>query len=562
MTWDFALPDWWERLQQGRPLVPETLPLDHEAARRAVDAFRLLRLADVEGTPTLGDAGGEWFERIVAALFGSWDPIARERWIREVFLLVPKKNSKTTNGALLMLVALLLNRRPHAPFCLTAPMQDTADEAFEAIVGAIDLDPVLRKKIHVRDHLKTLVHRETGATLEIITFDYKALTGRKFVGTLLDELHVIGRMANASKAIRQIRGGMVPFPEAFLVTITTQSDGQPAGSFRSELLKAREVRDGKRKGGRTLPVLYEFPPEVQRARKPEERGREGWRDPKLWAFVNPNVGRSITVPRLLDGFGDQRDEEELQGWASQHLNVEVGTGINVDGWVGATFWDLASESERVESLEKLLEASEVVTIGLDGGGLDDLLGVSVLGRRASDKRWLHWGLGICHEIALERRKEEADRLRSFAEDGDLVIVEEVGQDAEIVADTVEQCEKSGLLDNIGMDPAGVGALADAIEARKIARERIIGIPQGWRLAGAIKSTERKLAGGDLIHQGSAFMQWTIGNAKIEQRANAILVSKAVSGVGKIDPVIALFNSAALMTLNPKPRSKKYQFFVL
>lgn len=562
MTWDFALPDWWERLQQGRPLVPETLPLDQEAARRAVDAFRLLRLADVEGTPTLGDAGGEWFERIVAALFGSWDPVARERWIREVFLLVPKKNSKTTNGALLMLVALLLNRRPHAPFCLTAPMQDTADEAFEAIVGAIDLDPVLRKKIHVRDHLKTLVHRETGATLEIITFDYKALTGRKFVGTLLDELHVIGRMANASKAIRQIRGGMVPFPEAFLVTITTQSDGQPAGSFRSELLKAREVRDGKRKGGRTLPVLYEFPPEVQRARKPEERGREGWRDPKLWAFVNPNVGRSITVPRLLDGFGDQRDEEELQGWASQHLNVEVGTGINVDGWVGATFWDLASESERVESLDKLLEASEVITIGLDGGGLDDLLGVSVLGRRASDKRWLHWGLGICHAVALERRKEEADRLRSFEEDGDLVIVDEVGDDAELVADICEKVEKSGLLDNVGMDPAGVGALADAIEARKIARERIIGIPQGWRLAGAIKSTERKLAGGDLIHQGSAFMQWTVGNAKIEQRANAILVSKAVSGVGKIDPVIALFNSAALMTLNPKPRSRKYQFFVL
>lgn len=562
MTWDFALPDWWERLQQGRPLVPETLPLDQEAARRAVDAFRLLRLADVEGTPTLGDAGGEWFERIVAALFGSWDPVARERWIREVFLLVPKKNSKTTNGALLMLVALLLNRRPHAPFCLTAPMQDTADEAFEAIVGAIDLDPVLRKKIHVRDHLKTLVHRETGATLEIITFDYKALTGRKFVGTLLDELHVIGRMANASKAIRQIRGGMVPFPEAFLVTITTQSDGQPAGSFRSELLKAREVRDGKRKGGRTLPVLYEFPPEIQRARKPEERGREGWRDSKLWAFVNPNVGRSITVPRLLDGFGDQRDEEELQGWASQHLNVEVGTGINVDGWVGATFWDLASESERVESLDKLLEASEVVTIGLDGGGLDDLLGVSVLGRRASDKRWLHWGLGICHAVALERRKEEADRLRSFEEDGDLVIVDEVGDDAELVADICEKVEKSGLLDNVGMDPAGVGALADAIEARKIARERIIGIPQGWRLAGAVKSTERKLAGGDLIHQGSAFMQWTVGNAKIEQRANAILVSKAVSGVGKIDPVIALFNSAALMTLNPKPRSRKYQFFVL
>ncbi len=562
MTWDLSCPDWWQRLNEGRPLVRETLPIDVEAAARAVNAFRLLRLADVEGTPTLADAGGPWFEAIVAALFGSWDPVARERWIREIFLLVPKKNSKTTNGALLMLIALLLNRRPHAPFCLTAPMQDTADEAFEAIVGAIDLDPVLRKKIHVRDHLKTLVHRETEASLEIITFDYKALTGRKFVGTLLDELHVIGRMANASKAIRQIRGGMVPFPEAFLVTITTQSDGQPAGVFRSELKKARDIRDGKIRNGRTLPVLYEFPNEIQRARKPEERGKEGWRNPALWHLVNPNVGRSITVPRLQELLAEATDEEELRGAASQHLNVEIGTGVNVDGWTGAEYWDLCAEAERVESLEALLEVSEVVTIGLDGGGLDDLLGLAVLGRRATDKKWLHWGRGFCHPIVLERRKEEADRLRSFEEEGDLVIVDDVGDDAEGVADVVEQCERSGLLDNVGMDPAGVGAIADAIEARGIKRERIIGIPQGWRLAGAIKSTERKLAGGSFVHQGSAFMQWTIGNAKIEQRANAILVSKAASGVGKIDPVIALFNAAALMTLNPKPRSRKYQFFTL
>ena len=52
-------------------------------------------------------------------MFGSVDPVTRERMIRELFALVPKKNSKTTDGALLMVTALLLNQRPRAGFVMT-----------------------------------------------------------------------------------------------------------------------------------------------------------------------------------------------------------------------------------------------------------------------------------------------------------------------------------------------------------------------------------------------------------------------------------------------------------
>jgi hypothetical protein len=144
--------------------------------------------------------------------------------------LVPTHN--TTNGALLMLTALLLNQRPKAPYIMTAPVQDVAELAFSAVSGAIALDPVLDKKLHVREHLKTIIHRETGATLEIMTFDPSVLTGQKVVGALIDELHVCAKMSKASSAIRQLRGGMLPFPEAFLAFITTQSEEQPAGVFK------------------------------------------------------------------------------------------------------------------------------------------------------------------------------------------------------------------------------------------------------------------------------------------------------------------------------------------
>src|SRR5688500_13890900 len=122
---------------------------------RAVAAFNMLRLSDVPGTPTMAEAGGSWFTDIVRALVGSLDPVT-------------KKNAETTCGALLMLVALLLNLRPRAPFAMRGPVQDTAEDAFNAAAGAIALDPVLEKKLWVRDHKKTIVHRETKAELEVM----------------------------------------------------------------------------------------------------------------------------------------------------------------------------------------------------------------------------------------------------------------------------------------------------------------------------------------------------------------------------------------------------------
>ena len=62
--------------------------------------------------------------------------------------------------------------------------------------------------------------------------------------------------------------------------------------------------------------------------------------------------------------------------------------------------------------------------------------------------------------------------------------------------------------------------------------------------------ERKLAEGALVHGGSGLMAWCVGNAKVEPRGNAILITKQASGSAKIDPLMALLNAAELMGRNP------------
>ena len=120
------------------------------------------------------------------------------------------------------------------------------------------------------------------------------------------------------------------------------------------------------------------------------------------------------------------------------------------------------------------------------------------------------------------------------------------------------------MDRIGVDQAGIGEIVDEIEGRGIANDRIVGIPQGWRLNGAIKTAERRVAGTEdggkrMIHAGSRMMAWCVGNAKGEPKGNATSITKQVSGSGKIDPVMAMFNAVALMAMNPEARSGRSKY---
>lgn len=567
MVWDLSCLDWEDRIKAGRSLVPD-LPLNEKEADRAVAVFNRLRLPDVVGTPTLEEAAGDWFREIVAALFGSL--VGGERLIREIFLLVAKKNAKTTNGAALMLAAQMLNRSPRAEFLLIGPTQAISEIAYNQAVGMILADPELTKnRFRIQDHVKKITYRgAVTSTLQIRTFDQDVLNGVKpSGGVLIDELHLLGKKAGAARVISQIRGGMVPFPNAFLAFITTQSDMPPAGVFKSELLMARKVRDGVSPSRGLLPVLYEFPKVMMEG--------DDWRDPANWPMVTPNAGRSISIPRLIEerARAIEVGEEEFRVWASQHLNVEVGLALHTDRWAGADYWEACTD--RTLTLEALIERSEVITIGVDGGGLDDLLGLAVLGREIGTKRWLLWTKAWVFRKALGRAPEGADekaiaaaikhrksdvveRLLDFAHDGDLTIVDNVGDDIHELGDVVALVLASGKLPDenaIGLDPYCIGAIVEEMGRRKLDTDKaLMAIPQGWKMTGAITTTARQLAGNMLVHAGQPMMAWCVGNAKVEPRGNAISITKQAAGSAKIDPLMALFDAVAVMALNPMPGS--------
>lgn len=566
--WDLSCPDWEDRLRSGRSLLPD-LDLFQDEADMGLAFFDEIRLPDVPGNPRLGDASGQWFRDLVRAVFGSWDPGNRVRMIRDFFAMVPKGSSKTTYSAALMLVAMLMNYRPRATALFIGETQAVADRAYEQAVGMIEESPDLRRRFKPRDYDKTIEDLVTKSEIMIASFDLKILTGAMaLVFVLLDEMHLLGKRAQASRVLRQIRGGLDKTEEGVLVITTTQSDAAPAGAFKSELKFARNVRDGIYRGKiirPTLPLLYELPRDIATLTREERRkGVEPrWMNPEHWPMVMPNINRPITVASMFAEFSSEREksEEAVQVWASQHLNVEMGTGTADDGWSGADLWD----QQVCESLdlESLLERSEVVTMGADGGGRDDLLGFSVIGREKETRHWLSWSYGWADPIVLQRRQEIASHLQDFEKEGSFKILDIAAAHADL-GKYAKRVVESGLLPDenaVGVDPNRAAALFECLFAAGVTDDMIRRLLQGPALAPAVYGIDMKLAEATFFHADQALMSWVVGNAKVEQRGNADMITKQVSGRSKIDPMIAMLQAGILMSWNPESSRKNLDAFL-
>lgn len=561
LEWTTACLDWRERIVRRRSLIPS--PLFADEAGAALDVFKSLRIVDAPGKPTFGEACEPWVFDFVAAIFGAYNPDNARRLIREFFLLISKKNSKSTIAAGIMVTALIRNWRHSAELLILAPTIEVAANAFHLARDMIREDPELDWAqgglLHIQDHIRTITHKTTNAVLKVVAADNETVSGKKAAFVLVDELWLFGKKPNADAMLREATGGQVSRPEGFVIYLSTQADAEPAGVFKAKLEYFRNVRDGKIDDRKSLPVLYEFPEKMVED--------EAYLDPANFYVTNPNLGRSVDTEWLEDELRKVKDATggEYQVYLAKHLNVEIGLRLANNRWAGANHWERCANTS-LRDLDVFLARCDVVVVGGDGGGLDDLLGLVLLGRDRNTRKWLLWAHAWCQPEVLKIRQEIAPRLRDFEKEKSLTVCQYPTQDVEELADIIERVQKAGLLPEeaaIGLDPFGVTAMIEEMVSRGIEEKQLQGIAQGYKLNGAVLGLERKLADGTIEHDGSSLMNWVVGNAKVEKRGNAVLVTKQIAGKAKIDPLIAAFNAVMLMSRNPEPkRLPAYQMLVI
>lgn len=547
LDWSTACPDWQDRIRQGLSILPE-LPLHDAQADRALEIFKMLRAPDLDGFPTYGEVCDKWVFDFVRCIFGSYDPDLKRRYLNEFFVMIPKKNGKTAIAAAIIVVACILNESPEAQFILVAPSIELARNAFDHAAGIIKRTAEIKDLFAPpQESTRTIknLNPKVPSKIMIKAADGDIVTGLKNATVLIDETHVFANRPAAKGVFTEIRGALShPQNKHFLLQITTQSKKAPTGVFKAEVNSARAVRDGKLQMS-MLPLIYELPLDMVED--------EGWKDERTWSLVNPHMGRSVSADFLRGQLRKAEEEgaEALELLASQHFNVEIGTGQGDDGWTAQRYWDKRKDTSL--TFEEILDRSEVCTVGIDGGGDDDLCGLVLLGRERKTRRLLTWCRGWAQPEVLERRKSISDALRGFARDGDLVICDEAFQHVFEVVEIVAQVNERGVFpgeEAVGLDVAGLPELLDELEREGLGQPLATGVPQGWKLQSAIRSLPLRLKAGGMVHCGQPFFSWSISNAKVEVVRNNLYMTKAHAGVAKIDVVIGLLNAAMLMINNP------------
>lgn len=562
MEWSTACPGWEKKLVGRKSIIPA--PIFPDQAEQALAIFKELKVVDLGKTvldketgeyrfPTFGECSEEWVFDFVRVIFGGYEAETGKQLIREYGLLISKKNTKSTIAAGIMLTAVILCWREEEEHLILAPTKEVADNSFKPAAAMVRADEELSAIFHVQEHVRTITHRLSRNSLKVVAADSDTVSGKKSGRVMVDELWAFGKIAKASSMFMEALGGQVSREEGWVIYLTTQSDEPPAGVFKEKLKYWRDVRDGVIVDPKTLGILYEFPAAMVKSK--------AYLKTENFYVTNPNIGRSVSLEWLTDNL--KKNQHQLDGtfqqFLAKHLNIEIGMNLRSDRWAGADFWQAAGD--KTLTFEELLRRSEVVVFGIDGGGLDDLLGLSAIGREKGTRKWLHWAHAWAHKIVLKRREEIAPRLLDFEKAGQLTIVERPGDDVVQVADKICLARDARLLpekNGIGVDAAGIAAIVEELSSddRKLAADLIVAISQGWRLNGAIKTVERMVAGGEFIHGDLELMAWAVSNARVVLVGNAITINKQVSGTAKIDPLMATFDAASLMALNPEAANKK------
>jgi phage terminase large subunit-like protein len=269
-------------------------------------------------------------------------------------------------------------------------------------------------------------------------------------------------------------------------------------------------------------------------------------------LVNPNLGRSTSADFLAREIvrADADGPAAVALIASQHFNVQIGMSLRSDGWAGAYYWDRGVEDDL--TLDSVIDRSEAVVVGIDGGGLDDLMGIAVVGREKESGAYLVWTHALISPEGLDRRKQNAAYYQKFIADHDLTVTEELPDDISFIVELVDKIKHSKKLAGVGVDAIGIGGIVDALAKIEVTQEKnlLVGVRQGISLMGAIKTVERKLVDGSFKHGGQTLMAWCAGNARVQPTPTGMRVVRDDSGYGKIDPLMALFNAVALLATNP------------
>ncbi|CCB65399.1 terminase large subunit [Hyphomicrobium sp. MC1] len=519
------------------PDIPD--PLGY--GQRAVDYLRTLK----HPKSPLKDKAFQldpWQEEIVRKIYGPRDADGR-RIVRNVIMLLPRGNRKTSLGAAL---TLLHTDGPEAvsggEVILAAGDQKQAKIAFREIEGIIRAgDKGLWKKgyagkqagqdthlIRLKEY-RNQIQFPNESFVEAISSDAGTQHGRTPTFALVDEIHA-WKKADLWEVIRT---GLVKVPGSLCVVITTAGRGQENVAYKV-INYARKVARGEIDDPHTLPILFETSPDAD------------WQDENVWHAANPGLKHGYPDLPGLRQLAREAAQRPADREAFRQLHLNVWLGHSSDPFVEMSIWD---EGNSPVDLSKL--RNEPCWLAVDLSSTSDLTVIVAVWRDGEGYIAHPWF--FCPRDNIQRKADiDGVPYPLWADEGFIEPTAGNTIDFNHVEDTIRRICRDFDVHEIAFDPHMAHNMMQSLLDDGLP---CVAFRQGWvSMAPAVKELERAILARQLQHGGHPVLRHHIDCVAVHADSAGNRLFHKGRSRDRIDGAVALAMAVARASAGSDSRS--------
>lgn len=285
---------------------PGKYHFDEKKAKHAIDFVQCYC------RQTKGRDGGKllslllWQQSLTAIIFGFVDDDGLRQY-QEVFLLIARKNGKTTWAAAIALYALMCDGEAGPEVYTVATQQKQARICWDEAWRMVRKDPSLRKRTKtLHNDIKCLYNDGVCSPL---TRDSGKMDGANPSCVIMDEIHAW----TDNNLYDVLQNGMLMRQQP-LIVITTTAGFVRENVYDKKYEKCVEIIDSYENSDaytneRMLPMMYELDDKAEID------------DESVWVKANPSLGGIFTIDDLRKQWQDATTEEDKRNVLTKHFNV-------------------------------------------------------------------------------------------------------------------------------------------------------------------------------------------------------------------------------------------------
>lgn len=506
---------------------------DSEAAERIVQFF------DEFIPHTTGPTAGQpfklldWQKEMLRTLFGWKRKKDGYRRFRKLFLLVPKKNGKSTLSAGLALYLTGFDGEFNAKVFCAATEKEQAKIVFDEAKTMIELSPALGEVFTVVKNCITCA--ETKSSFVPVSSDTKGRHGVNISGCICDEIHAL-RDAELYEVLT--RGSGAARKQPLFIAITTAGSDRNSIAY-SEYEHALQVITDETVDEQLLAVVF------------EPAKTDDWRDPKVWAKVNPSMDVTLSEEFL---------EQECKLAKQNPRNENTFRKLHLNQWLSAVTRWLSTEDWSAAA-RKYTEANlrgKPAYGGLDLSCTQDL---TALGLLFPEPDLLYsWVYLFMPEDRVDEAKErDGVPFRRWVNEGHIIATPGNVVHYDAVVQKMADAKAFFDLREIGFDPYNATMAVQQAEKLGI---KMVPVAQNYpSISQPSKEMERRLIGRTFGHQNNPALNWMADNIEVRTGPNGVIApNKPAERAGRqkrIDGVVSLI-IAMNRVLTAKPAESIYK----